>query len=50
LADDRYLADQSATQQATQWFGLISLKTGSSTEHWSIATGQRGWNRHPVGG
>ena len=32
------------------WPGEASLYMGTSTEHLSMAKGQRGWNRHPLGG
>ena len=37
-------------KQATLCSGLSSRNSGSSLEHWSVAIGQRGWNRQPNGG
>ena len=40
----------SQCQQATRCPGRTSSRGGSSTVHFSVANGHRGWNRQPVGG
>ena len=42
--------DQFAWWQATKCPGRSSRNSGSSTEQFSWAMGQRGWKRQPVGG
>ena len=40
------------SQHATQWSGAspTSVRSGTRARHTSIAFGQRGWNRQPLGG
>jgi hypothetical protein len=49
LLNDEMSLDQ-ASQQATSCPGLFSMNGGSFTAHSATAIGQRGWNRHPLGG